>query len=165
MWRRQILKIGSDESWETAACCWMPEKVDERGVYYLFSSPLHCKCFDHKNYGDWKLRGPCRENLHYLCKRAERIEGFPCNCGVSPQFLQPFSIDGADFPCRGPEISSLCSFYGQNICSVCKIQTEENLVRSHELKCHFIRGYIPNFSNAFFQTLEYFQVLQIQILF
>jgi hypothetical protein len=31
------------------------------------------KCFDHKNYGDWKLRGPCRENLHYLWKRAVRI--------------------------------------------------------------------------------------------
>ena len=56
---------------------------------------LHCKCFDHKNYGDWKKWG---------CK----------NCGVS----QPISIDGADFPCRGPAFSSLCSFYGQNICSV-----------------------------------------------
>ena len=33
---------------------------------------LHCKCFDYKNYGDWKLQGPCREHLHYLLKRAER---------------------------------------------------------------------------------------------
>ena len=85
----------------------------------------HCKCFDHKNYGDWKLRGPCRENLHYLWKRAVRIAGKPrdnyrsCNYhGVSPQFLQPFSIDSADFTCRDPAISSPRSFYGQNICSV-----------------------------------------------
>jgi hypothetical protein len=42
-----------------------------------------------------------------------------CNSyGVSPQFLQPFSIDSADFPCRDPAISSPRSFYGQNICSV-----------------------------------------------
>ena len=76
---------------------------------------VHCKYFDHKNYGDWKLRGPCRENLNYLWKRAVRIAGFPCNCRVSPQFLQPFSIDSADFPCRDPAISSPRSFYGQNI--------------------------------------------------
>ena len=38
---------------------------------------IHGKCFDHKNYGDWKLRGPCRENLHYLWKRAVRIAGKP----------------------------------------------------------------------------------------
>ena len=43
---------------------------------------------------------------------------FPRNYGVSPQFLQPFSIDSADFPCRGPAFSSPRSFYGQNICSV-----------------------------------------------
>jgi hypothetical protein len=86
---------------------------------------LHCKCFDHKSYGDWKLRGPCRENLHYLWKRAVRIAGKPCDnyrsCnyhGVSLQFLQPISIDSADFPCRDPAISSPRSFYGQNICSV-----------------------------------------------
>jgi hypothetical protein len=35
--------------------------------------------FDRKNYGDWKLRGPCRENLHYLWKRAVRIAGKPRN--------------------------------------------------------------------------------------
>ena len=28
-------------------------------------------------YGDWKLRGPCRENLYYLWKRAVRIAGYP----------------------------------------------------------------------------------------
>ena len=78
---------------------------------------VHCKCFDHKNYGDWKKRGPCRENLHYLWKRAVRIAGFPSNYGVLPQFLQPLSLDSADFPCRGPAFSSPCSFYGQNICS------------------------------------------------
>ena len=22
---------------------------------------MHCKCFDHKNYSDWKLQGPCRD--------------------------------------------------------------------------------------------------------
>jgi hypothetical protein len=37
---------------------------------------------------------------------------------VYPQFLQPFSIDSADFPCRDPAISSPHSCYGQNICSV-----------------------------------------------
>ena len=36
----------------------------------------------------------------------------------TPQFLQPFSIDSADFPCRDPAIFSPRSFYGQNICSV-----------------------------------------------
>ena len=36
----------------------------------------------------------------------------------TPQFLQPFSIYSADFPCRGPAFSSPHSFYGQNICSV-----------------------------------------------
>ena len=84
---------------------------------------LHRKCFDYKNYGDWKLQGPCRENLHYLWKRAVKIAGNPHDnyrtCKhhrVSPQFLQPFSIDRADFPCRDPAISSPRSFYGQNIC-------------------------------------------------
>ena len=38
---------------------------------------VHCKCFDHKSYGDWKLRGPWRDNLHYLWKRAVRIAGKP----------------------------------------------------------------------------------------
>ena len=54
---------------------------------------LHCKYFDHKNSGDWKVRGPCRENLW---KRAVRIGGKPrdnyrsCNYhGVSPQFPSP----------------------------------------------------------------------------
>ena len=46
------------------------------------------------------------------------VTGFPHSYGVSPQFLQPFSIDSADFPCRDPAISSPRSFYGQNICSV-----------------------------------------------
>ena len=40
------------------------------------SSPsIHCKCFDHKDYRDWKLQGTCRENMHYLWKRAVRIAG------------------------------------------------------------------------------------------
>ena len=47
----------------------------------IMSSILHCKCFDHKNYGVWKLRSPCRENLHYLWKRAVRIAGkYNQNC-------------------------------------------------------------------------------------
>ena len=37
---------------------------------------------------------------------------------ITTQFLQPFSIDSADFPCRSPAISSPRSLYGQNICSV-----------------------------------------------
>ena len=32
--------------------------------------------------------------------------------GVSPQFLQPFSVDSADFPCRYPAIPSPRSFHG-----------------------------------------------------
>ena len=40
------------------------------------------------------------------------IMGFPW------QFLQLFSIDSAVFPYKDPAISSPCSFYGQNICSV-----------------------------------------------
>ena len=27
---------------------------------------LHLKFFPHENYWDWELRGPCRENLHYV---------------------------------------------------------------------------------------------------
>ena len=73
--------------------------------------------------------GNCRVPAGKICtiyeKRAVRISGKPhnnegtCNNhGVSPQFLQPFSVDGAHFPCRDPAISSPHSFYGQNICSV-----------------------------------------------
>ena len=43
---------------------------------FLSFIKVHCKCFDHKNYKGWKLRDPCRENLHYLWKRAVRIVGF-----------------------------------------------------------------------------------------
>ena len=60
----------------------------------------------HENYGDWELRGPCREHLHYLWKRAVRIVG------------KPFSIDSADFPCRDPAIPSPRGFHGVEICSV-----------------------------------------------
>ena len=57
-------------------------------IVYLFLW-LHCKWFDHKNYRDWKLRGLCRENLHYLWKRAVRIAGKPHdnykkNCRETP---------------------------------------------------------------------------------
>ena len=38
---------------------------------------LHCKFLPDENYGDWELRGPCRENLHYLWKRAVRITKKP----------------------------------------------------------------------------------------
>ena len=37
--------------------------------------------------------------------------------GVSPQFLQPFSIDSAGFPCRDPVIPSARIFYWVKICS------------------------------------------------
>ena len=116
--------------------------------YQIFQTTyLHCKCFDHKNYGDWKLRGPCRENLHYLWKRAVRIAGKPRDKyraydyhGVSPQFLQPFTIDSTDFPCRDPAISSPRTFYGQNICivvflfvkyftTICKLSSRRKYVR------------------------------------
>ena len=40
-------------------------------------------------------------------------------CLETPQFLQPFSIDSAAFPCRDPAISSTRSFHGVKICSVC----------------------------------------------
>ena len=43
----------------------------------------HCKFLPHENYGDWELRGPFRENLHYLWKRAVRnpmyVVDKPCN--------------------------------------------------------------------------------------
>ena len=58
----------------------------------LTEGKVHYKCFDHKDYKDWKLRGTCRENLHYLWKRAVRIAGFPrnsyiCkNCGETLEF-------------------------------------------------------------------------------
>ena len=78
---------------------------------------LHRKFLPHENYGDWKLRGPCRENLHYLWKRAVRIAGKTHDNyrtynyhGVSSQFFQPFSIDSANFPCRDPAIPSPHSF-------------------------------------------------------
>ena len=80
-------------------------------------SIVHCKFFDHKDYRDWKLRGTCRENLHYLWKRAVRVAGFPHNsyrgyknCGETLQFLQPFSIDSADFPCRSPVVFMVKTF-------------------------------------------------------
>ena len=73
------------------------------------SSRLHCKYFDHKNYGDWKLQGPCRQNLHYLWKRAVIIAGKPRSCKEALQFLQPFFIDSADFPCRDPVIFTVCA--------------------------------------------------------
>ena len=63
----------------------------------------HCKCLDHKNCGDWKLWGPCKENLHYLWKRAVRIAGKPRNYKETPQFLQTLPIDSADFPAGTPK--------------------------------------------------------------
>ena len=38
----------------------------------------YSKVLPHENYGDWKLRGPCRENLQARNSH-----------GVSPQFLGP----------------------------------------------------------------------------
>ena len=116
-----IIRTTDDPSCWT---CWGSIPM-ELSPLFIISIVPHCKCFDHKNYGDWKLRGPCRENLHYLWKRAVRIAGNPHDNyrtynyhGISLQFLQPFSIDSADFPCRDPAIFSPRSFYGQNICSV-----------------------------------------------
>jgi hypothetical protein len=43
----------------------------------IMNYELHCKFLPHENYGDWELRGPCRENLHYLWKRAVRFAGKP----------------------------------------------------------------------------------------
>ena len=49
----------------------------------------------------------------------ENLKTATCNYhGVSPQFLQPFSVDSADFPCRDPTIPSPCSFHGVKIWSV-----------------------------------------------
>ena len=72
---------------------------------------VHCKCFDHKNYRYWKLRGPCRETLHYLWKRTVRIAGkpviiigsviimgFPCNSySPFPQLVQIFPAGTRQF--------------------------------------------------------------------
>jgi hypothetical protein len=41
---------------------------------------LHCKFLPHENYGDWELRGPCRENLLYLWKRVAKITKKPYVC-------------------------------------------------------------------------------------
>ena len=89
------------------------------------SSRLHYKFLPHENYRDWKLQSPCRENLHYQWKRPVRIAKKPCDNyrsfnhhGNSPQFLQPFSIDSADLPCRDPAIPNPGSFHGVKICSV-----------------------------------------------
>ena len=83
---------------------------------------LHCKYLPHENYGHGILRGPCRENLHYLLKSAVRTAGKPCdNCrsynyhGVSLEFLHPFSIDCA------AAIQSPRSFHGVKICSACSV--------------------------------------------
>ena len=96
---------------------------------FLSFIKLHCKCFDHKNYGDWKLRGPCKENLHYLLKKAWIIMGFSCDYEVSPQFLQSFSIDSANFFCMDFAVSSPRSFYGQNICSVVVSKLKYEIVK------------------------------------
>ena len=100
-------------------------------------STIHCKFLPHENYRDWELRGPCREKLHYLWKRAVRIVGKPHNnyrsCNyhrVCQQLLQPFSIDSANFSCRDPAIPSPHSFHGVKICSV------DSLDLGNFLKCH-----------------------------
>ena len=114
-------------------------------IQYLnlrFDANLHCKVLPHENYRDWELWGPCRENLHYLWKRAVRNAGKPldiyrsCNYhGVSPQSVNItgvihnkhrvsfkfFSIDSAGFPFRDPLIPSPCSFHGVQICSVLRL--------------------------------------------
>ena len=71
-------------------------------VKKMLISTIHCKCFDNKNYGDWKLRGKSHDNY--------RPYNYQWGC---PQFLQPSSKDSADFPSRDPKISSPRSFYGQ----------------------------------------------------
>ena len=78
-------------------------------LWHSWKTKVHCKFLPHENYRDWKLRGPCRENLHYLWKRAVRIVGFPCNF----------------FSFRDPAISSPCSFCGQNICGMLQGNTQQ----------------------------------------
>ena len=85
----------------------------------IMNYELHCKFLPHENYGDWELPGPCRESLHFLWKKAVRIARKPHDNyrtysyhRVSPQILQLFSIDSADFPCRDPAIPSPRSFQG-----------------------------------------------------
>ena len=77
----------------------------------MIGSIIHCKFLPH-GYRDWELRGPCRENLHYLWKRAVRIAGKPHDN------YRTFSIDSAGFPCMDPAIPSPCSFHGVKICSI-----------------------------------------------
>ena len=94
-----------------------------RQVNAHFTVHQHCKCFDHKDYGDWKLQGTWRENLHCLWKRDVRII-----CRDSPQFLQPFSIDSADFPCRSPcNFQSLWSLWSKNL--QCSLNQLSNMLR------------------------------------
>ena len=46
-------------------------------IYLIQLSILHSKFLPHENYGDWELRGPYRENLHYLWETAVRITKKP----------------------------------------------------------------------------------------
>ena len=70
-----------------------------------------------KRYNTMKFLPTLQMHLHHLWKRAVRIAGKPRDNYRSPQFLQPFSIDSADSPCRDPAIPSPHSFHGAKICS------------------------------------------------
>ena len=55
-------------------------------------SIVHCKYFDHKDYRDWKLWETCRENLHYLWKRAVRVAGKPVII-INPVIIMGFPLN------------------------------------------------------------------------
>ena len=106
----------------------------DQGSSKLRNCRLSTKClwgkFDTLQiFTPWKVRGlrisGSLQGKSALWKRAVRIARKPHDNyrtynyhGAFLQFLQPFSIDSADFPCRDPAIPSPCSFNGVNICSV-----------------------------------------------
>ena len=52
-------------------CYWTQQKKN------LAKTRPYCKFLPHENCRDWEFWGPCRENLHYLWKRAVQIAGKP----------------------------------------------------------------------------------------
>ena len=65
---------------QVAVCRLKNINIDNTGYMFKENFVVHCKFLPHENYRDWKIQGPCRENLHYLWKRAVRIKNKPYVC-------------------------------------------------------------------------------------
>jgi hypothetical protein len=95
---------------------------------------IHGKCFDHKNYGDWKLRGPCRENLHYLWKRAVRIAGKPRdNYRTCSVLSRRISFQILWWNCKQKRLSENYSFV-MNACIILSIKIHKSIFSSNWIK-------------------------------